>query len=434
MTAYTAPTVTLKPVAEKWVPGSQFFENTRYANTERQRRRPEAIVTLNLRTGELTAHSYLDAFDREMVRRSESHWRGAGWYGPSADMWMRGYYWGRTPTSLAWAADYGPWTKTADGVNATLAAVLPLAQQLVDALDPVPGTDGDYDWTLRAAALERLLDFAFSSYEDADRIAELVQGLDEDRKARPSSGVITFAELIQADPDLVDPKWATMTDEQLDEVAGLWTGDGDHGGKWISDTGVTGQRLCAHFNWGCRRDGVNPEGDYHPHMTFSVLHARTDLRRWRDEALQRATGLPTVYATERFPDGYAGDDLTASCTDDAIDWIAAVIDATAAHTDKVALVGTRDMLLRQRAEMRARVRKETETVGQQAEKARERYLALCATRDGLTMQVIGFGEEPEHNPDGTRNFAAIGRLASISRVAAGTKFKVEDPETQPATA
>lgn len=428
---YSPPTVAVVPVPEQWRPGSRAFEGTRYEATESKYRRPEAIVILNVRTGEFTARNFLDSFERDMVRRGQGR-TGVPWYDPGTDMWMRAHYWGRTPTWLAWAVNFGTWSKTAVDVNTVLGILRPLAQQLVDALDAVPGT-GDYDWTLRAAALERLIDSAFSTYSGVAGVIEFVQAVvdDEQRKARPYGGTVTFAELIEADPDLVDPSWAAMTDAQLDEVARVWTGVADYGGKHIDTDGRTGQRLCERFNWAGWQDGVAPAKDPYPgNVTFAVLHARTDLRRWRDESLQRATGLPTVYAAAAFPGGYPGDDLTGSTSEGDLQRIAAAIDAEAAHRDGVALVGTLDMLVAQRAQMQARVRREAAAEGRRAADLRKQYLEASAARDGRLWQVIGFGQQPEHNADGTRNFSAIAELGTISRVAAAQKFKVTDPEVE----
>ena len=407
--SYTAPAVTVVPVNKDWTPGNHHHGKQQF--TQGGYSRPDIFVILNLRTGQLTARNGFPAFDKDLAGRA--HWRGPGWYDPSADLWVRGHGWGRTPIRLAWTGNNSKYVQDAAGVNEHLEQIRPIAQQLVDALEPVPGTNGDYDWTLRATAIDSaingLVDYGAGHGPTAIR-------------DRVSEGTITFAELIEADPDLIDPLWATMTDTQLDEVARLWTGDGDRHGKFVNRE--TENRLCAHFDLAGWKNGVAPEG-VHSRPSFYVLHARTDLRRWRDTAIATATGLPTAYAEQVF-DGYDGDDLSASCTDADLDQIAARLEATVAYRDKVAVIGTRGMLLKQRAQMRARVRREAQAAGAAVVELEGQLRTARATRDGLLSQVVGFGEEPEHNTDGTLNYAEIARVGSMSRVAARNKFRDVD--------
>jgi hypothetical protein len=414
---YLAPTVTVEPVPDSWTPGNHQGGEPQFDGYGGHRR-PDVFVTLNLRTGRLSAVNGFPAFDREQAGH-RGGWSGPGWYHLGADLWMRGYGWTRTPTQLAWAGNSATWMLDAAGVNARLQRIRPVAQQLVDALDPVPGT-GAYDWTLRATALEGAISGLAGSYSDHPR--EPVIG------DRYGTGVISFAELIEADPDLIDPLWATMTDEQLDEVARTWTGDGDRSGKYIY--GPTEQRLCAHFGWGGWQNGVAPD---RPHSTpsFYVVHARIDLRRWRDTAIATATGLPTGYAAELLPDGYTGDDLYASSTDADLDRIAAAIDATAAYHRQVALVGTRELLAGQRARLRDRVRREAAAAAAVTADLQERLRAARAASDGLLLQVIGFAEQPEHQADGTLDYAALAQLGAMTEAAARARFAAVDEPLVP---
>lgn len=417
---YTPPTVTVTPVPDDWKPGNRIAGVPQF-NSRGGHQRPDLWVVLDVRTGALTAHSSLASFDRHQARTSSaeaSGWSGYGWYDPETDLWLAGWGFDRTPERLAWVHNSAKWVTTAEGVNARLARIRPYAQQLVEALDSIPGTDGDYDWTVPATTLHAAIDELVRAQHDDPRDPPVTAARDWIGRRTP----ISFEQLIEADPDVIDPSWATMTDAQLDEVAAGVTRR-----SIIGWAGTVGGRVCARFDLGGWTNGEPPKEPY-VRASFQVVNARAGLRQWRDTALAMATSLPTVYAGEMFPDGYDAEELTASSADATIDWLAALIDATAAQRDKVALTGTREMLLKQRAEMRARVRREAQAAGERAARLKREYQAARAAADGYLWQVIGFGEEPEYNPDGTLSYAELGRLGSMTRVAAGQKFKPAEVE------
>ncbi|MFI5613246.1 hypothetical protein [Amycolatopsis sp. NPDC051903] len=91
--------------------------------------------------------------------------------------------------------------------DAFVASLVPLAQQLVDNLFRVPGTD-DLEWSAESVAAVRAIDAACSRYHQGP------QGVE----ASPA-GLVNFADAVAAAPGLVRCEWADLEDTKLDDVA-----------------------------------------------------------------------------------------------------------------------------------------------------------------------------------------------------------------------
>ena len=56
----------------------------------------------------------------------------------------------------------------------------------------------------------------------------------------------------------------------------------------------------------------------------------------------------------------------------------------------------------------------------------ERLRAARAASDGLLLQVIGFAEQPEHQADGTLDYAEVARLGAMTEAVARARFAAVD--------
>ncbi|QRP48630.1 hypothetical protein [Amycolatopsis sp. FDAARGOS 1241] len=91
--------------------------------------------------------------------------------------------------------------------DAFVASLVPLAQQLVDNLFRVPGTD-DLEWSAESVAAVRAIDAACSRYHQGPLGVEL-----------SLEGVVNFADAVAAAPGLVRREWAEMENTALDDAA-----------------------------------------------------------------------------------------------------------------------------------------------------------------------------------------------------------------------
>ncbi|MFD8386568.1 hypothetical protein ACFV2X_50105 [Streptomyces sp. NPDC059679] len=119
------------------------------------------------------------------------------------------FHWLRVPDVIWWTIDSGipvaerPYLTLEEG-NAFARKVAPLAEALLLNLLPVPGTN-TYDWSAEAASAGMDIKAA------CDRHQHPPQG------RRPE--LVNMAEAVSVHPELVQDRWATLDDEQLDEEA-----------------------------------------------------------------------------------------------------------------------------------------------------------------------------------------------------------------------
>ncbi len=125
------------------------------------------------------------------------------------------------------------------------------------------------------------------------------------------------------------------------------------------------------------------------------------------------------------------EDLTASSTDADLAAIAERI-ATEHHRN---IDNITEFLTWLRARARHRVRREATEAGELVAKLEAELRAARAARADLVTQVIGFREQPEWEGGGL-NYAAVGRLAAMSRQGAAAAFQqpttTTRSESQPA--
>lgn len=386
--AYAPPRVHIRPPNQTWTK----YPWARHAEGSIVR------VVLNVRTGDI----YTDP-------SPSGDTSGGPYYDPSLDLWSRAWGYERTPARIAWdARSNWDWTRTSETVAAQLARIAPIAQHLLDHLAPVPGTDGEWDWTPAATAAEDRIrsGVCYTQHSDDDWWAEPLPD-------RGHYGVVAVSELLDTVPDMADPAWATMTDAELDAVAGEWCGTPER---------PSGRYLPSRIE-SAVRDRFHPSDSPHGSsgVPIHLVRGRIDLRAWRAAAIEARTGMPATPAGEYLDgsEGTAVDGLTDTASDTELEQLAARVDAEAAHRDRVALVGTVDYLRRHRAAMRARARAELAAIGARHAAAAAELQRLSAVRAGLLHKVVAFREPPEW-PDGADepNYAELGRVARMTRQSA----------------
>ncbi len=319
------------------------------------------MVVLDTSTGALFAYSY----GPHAVGPDKNH--GGPWYHELTDRWNRTWQWDRTPRQIAWS--HRLWPMTTDEVAELLEWIVPRAQALVDALDPIPGVAGAYDWTRGACAQHRAIGTAVSNphhrymHEGPDVVPWATDGL------------LSFEEVIELWPDLVDPRWAVMGDAELDEVAARMVRSG-----WLSMTRADEAR--DRFGWGDARFGQDLSADLpRAHIPTYVIGARGGLRRYR---------------------GAVG--VTADVDDVRL---ARIAEEGGARLD---------VLRSYRCGQRAAVRDELREVGERFEELEAVYLTLRRRRSVLTARVIAWRDPADYDGNVLRA-AELGRLARMSRQA-----------------
>ncbi|MEN3308915.1 MAG: hypothetical protein V7603_5117 [Micromonosporaceae bacterium] len=364
-------------------------------------------VELNTRTGVFKA----EPNEVRFVDKSNDRHRGGDYYLAGWDLWVRGWQWDRVPTWIAWEVSNvydGHWALSAEGVNAMLDRLAGHAQTLVNALIPISGTNGEYDWSLLATAAHERIGRVIDRFPDCqiggDANHPYFGDIDAPLPERHHYGVVTFAELLAVAPDLVDPAWAVMSDAELDEVAAPWTGTASVRHRTIPFAAAD----AARERYFPREPGaIGNHG-----LPIYIIAARSGLREYRAAATAERTGLPAVDACTL--DLVLPETLTSDVDDAGLARMAAELEAAAAHNDKIALVGLLGELRRQRAHLRQLVRAEAAAVGARTTAAEADLKTLRATRAGLLGRVIGWGEEPEWK-DGEVDYAELGRLGHMSR-------------------
>lgn len=388
--------------------------------------RKELVFVLDTETGDFRAEKW----DRSRYATNPNNPPA---YYPTRDLWFIGdsdgrggsEWWNRDPRRLAWYPKQ--WCNyVTDG--AAFAEVLDLmghwAKVLVDALEPLP--DGGYDWTLPATA----------AYERIGYLANygrkpLTEGIPADDPwhgdgtgalpARHHDGAVDFGEIVAADPNWADPRWAAMTDAQLDQVAEAvhdpW--GKDDRAEWTSTAGPALKATIRFHRDRLRGDQARPLAEQNRGLSLHPVGVRAGLRRWRAALLASSTGMPAVNAAEHL-DGQLPAKLVATTGDTELAELARLVAVEAAHTDSVALVGVLDYLARARGEMRRQLREELAGIVAERRGVADHLAQLTARRASLLAAVAAFREEPEWPDDDAAepNYAELGRLAGMTRQAA----------------
>ncbi|RGD55391.1 hypothetical protein DR950_41755 [Kitasatospora xanthocidica] len=264
---------------------------------------------------------------------------------------------------------------TAEQGNAIARAAAPTAQVLLDNLIEVPGT-GEFDW----------------SPEAANAAWDVYQLCQEDPQQRPRMrGVYaSMAAAVEADPELVERRWADLDDAHLDEEAGHLT-------RMLGSTGWSAQHLPAAL-------GIRL-GDGEP---FTVVGTRAWIYGYRAQMADGRTPmqLSTWWARSKRTSLVTPDD-----SEEHLVHLAAR-EQRAATEEGVLLVDPVEGLRAERARARARL-----VTGLRAELGPKRVdakkrakLAERAVRARLDQILLW--EDPAH-----ANFAQLGDSAGMSRQA-----------------
>lgn len=418
------PTPT-SPAGTPYVPPAQITVTPLTFTLDRDQTARLLVFVLDTETGHFTAEQW----DRARYAATSNNLPG---YYPNRDLCFIGdsdgrggtEWWNRTPRRLAWQPRQWPtYPSDAEQFRKVMNLMARWARELVDVLEPLP--DGGYDWTLRAtAAYERIAYLA--NYGTRGLLGDKTDSTDPwhgdgtaELPQRHHYGAVNFDEIVDADPDWADPRWAAMTDAQLDEVAaGVYRPYGAGNlAKPLTETAVTRLKATVRFSKLFRTDESLAEQNRS--LPLHPVGVREGLRRWRAARLAASTGMPAVDATAHLA-GKLPDRLGATTGDTELGELARLVAVEAAHTDKVALVGAVDYLARARAEMRTNVRFELATIVAERAAIAAHLAQLTARRASLLAAVVAFREEPEWPDDDAAepNYAELGRLAGMTRQAA----------------
>ncbi|MEV6900021.1 hypothetical protein [Amycolatopsis sp. NPDC051372] len=261
--------------------------------------------------------------------------------------------------------------------DAFVASLVPPAQQLVDNLFRVPGTD-DLEWSAESVAAVRLIDAACSRYHQGPRGVET-----------SLEGMINCADAVAAVPGLVRGEWAEMQDTELDDAADVLS------------------RSRYHLDSQLREELGRPceEGSG---IGLKVYGARAWLYAYR---AHEADNRPILDAARWFaePAHTLIGRMTADHDDEAVS-VFAERERTAALRDGIKLVGAEAVAHAYRDELRSRLIDDELT---QAREAVERLQRAKAARAALLAQIISWGDARYHSD----NDAELGRRAGMTRQA-----------------
>ncbi|MGA5824118.1 hypothetical protein ACPC54_40510 [Kitasatospora sp. NPDC094028] len=327
----------------------------------------QALV-LDLQEGVLRFH----CDDWRQDRDARTYHGGAElwlWQGPDA-----------VPTSMYWTIDSGvrqlPYL-TAEQGNALAERVAPVAQELLENLVEVPGTD-EVDWSPEA----------FRAAQEMDRLVQR-----EPDAEQPAPVVVSLAEVYEALPDWIERRWADWTARQLDEQAPHLT----------------------------RTLGLNPDRELIAEalgielgqdQRLLVVGTRAWLYGYRREMASGRTPmeLERWWAT-------SGRESLVSADSSERDLVhLAEREQRAATEDGVLLVDAVPAMRAERARLRSRLVRELEVVlgPRRVEAMKESKLAQAAVSARLD-QILAWAD-PGH-----ANYAALGRAAGMTRQAVQAK-------------
>jgi len=293
------------------------------------------------------------------------------------------YDWELVPEQMYWVIDSGvadlPYL-TAEQGNALARRVAPLAQVLLDNLVEVPGT-GELDW----------------SPQSVEAGWDVEQAVDRD-PSRPDGRrgvVLSMAQVVEADPELVAPRWADWTDQQLDQEAPYQT----------------------------RTLGLPPDCDniakamgldLGERQRLTVVGTRAWMYGYRKEM---ATGRTPMDAGRWW--AHSGRESLVSADSNERDLVHLAAREQRAATDEgVLLIGMLEFLRGERVRLRARLVKEMEQVlgPRRVDTLREASLAQAAVAARLD-QILAW-DDVAHN-----NYAVLGAAAGMTRQAVAAKAK-----------
>jgi hypothetical protein len=267
--------------------------------------------------------------------------------------------------------------------EAFVASLVPLAQQLVDNLFRVPGTD-DLEWSAESAATVQAIYDACSRDQQGPREGDV-----------SLEGMVNFAGAAEAVPELVKGEWAEMDDAALDSEADSLN---RVAGRWHPQLK---ERFGRPY-----RDGSGTHLD--------VYGARSWLYAYRAHVAEH----PVLNAAAWFaqPDHTLTRRVTADHDNGALAEFADR-EREAAAREGVKLVGVERVIRAYRDDLRERILEDD--LPRACEQV-ERLKRAKATRSGLLGQIIGWGDPRYHS----NNDAELGRRAGLTRQAVNRLRKV----------
>lgn len=275
--------------------------------------------------------------------------------------------------------------KTVADVDDILAKLAHPARHLLAHLAPVPGSPGEWDWTLQAAR-------AYSAMHSIALNPHLHQG-DEDL-GKHGAGYVTVDQVAERWPDWPNDEWAAMSDDELDQVAAAG--------------------LHVPYTPHEQRDEYEQYWGWSWNIPMRVVGARLGLRTWRNRAISKmCNSLPASPAEAWF--AKHPPKISADTSDDELDRIAARAKAKAARCDEIALIAADRHLRQQRAILRQQVRDDLEQVAKQAEQAIAEAERLRALRAAGVLRIIAWHDPDDYDESGKLRESQLARRARMTR-------------------
>lgn len=338
-------------------------------------------------------------------------------YDPGEDLWVAGKSepWHRTPALLGWDMWHPNWPPELDNITDLLLKLELAANVLLAELLPVPDTFGEWEWSPGATAAYERIKLAVYFGSNKPWI--------DDPLPERAERVVSLSEVLDTAPDVLD---TVIKDAEAAEGIIDWPGD-RHGDRLSvqEHTDADLDRLAALLT-GPPTYHLPAEvlkrlyGRYFPDVRTTIYQqphivgARTGLREERNRLLTARTGLPVRQAAAY----WGGDDpagLIPELDDGDMDDLIHRLVNDAAREHRVALIGTADYLYDRRAIARERVRDALHDAGDNVRQAEQVLAAARASRASLVGRILSWRAEPEVHPDGTVDYAEVGRLAGMTR-------------------
>lgn len=191
-TTWSPPTLTIEPMTPMaW---NEHKASPRCGHCDPHR----VLIVLDTWTGRLSARRARHGQEADRHEWTDGH--------VSLQPWGLRY----ATRHIAIAIDHWQ-AQTPDDVNTIMGKVAHPARHLLQHLVPVPGSPGEWDWTLDAArGYSAMRAIALNPHLHAEGEEDL---------ARYGEGYVTIDQVIARWPDWPQDDWAGMTDRELDELA-----------------------------------------------------------------------------------------------------------------------------------------------------------------------------------------------------------------------
>lgn len=284
-----------------------------------------------------------------------------------------------------------------DQINTFLRDVAtPLAQEMLDNLIPVPDTE-EWDWTAAAVQAADELRFICDYPHGVPVANEAGRSVAEQRAAhRSDRSYVDAARLFEVRPDLVDKKWASMSNEELNDRAETLSRFLIH---WRSNL----DHESIHEQLGFTRTS---DGDW-PYIRLVGLRAFMYGHR------QRVAGNLTVQNADNWY-ARAGIKASADVTEAELAALAR-LHTSGALSQGLKLIGAEALLRTQRDADRRRIREqEAPAVAAAYAAAEDAFKAARARRAALVERILSWGDPADTD-------TAVAKMTGMSHTAVGNK-------------